>query len=307
MLRPNRDLLALCGLQAAGLLILLATTASAVRLLIIGLLACVSPIYALAAQFQPNRTPAQRRSVLVISYSLSLLSLLILLAPNATLLRFVIWAPLVGIGPGYALLAALFPNRPFGGAERTGLSVALSLATASIGAVVIYAVGGRLSLAGWAGLMGGVTVAGSAVAAWRRRPAQPTGRAQVGVQPRQWALLGLAGLLTAVALLVAGTPLPATNIQGYTMFWALPAGDAAAPQIRLGVQSAELTSVTYRVEARAGAGLDGEIDQITLAPGEIWEATFIIPPELVGKGAIEARLYRLDQPDRVYRWVTMWP
>ena len=227
--------------------------------------------------------------------------------PLAAALRVLIWLPLAGVGPGYAVTAALFPKAQLGRAERLLLSVALSLAVLVLGSVVVFQMGTDLTLNVWAALVESVVSVGCLVA-MLRRPSEPALVAPLpGLSQRQWVLFGLAGLVALAALALAGTPLAATNVQGYTVLWVLPAGDAAAPELRLGVESAELSAVSYRVEVSVGAGAPGEVARLTLAPGEKWESTYAIPPELQGQGAIAARLYRLDQPDEAYRQVTLWP
>lgn len=222
-------------------------------------------------------------------------------------LRALIWLPLAACGPGYALTAALFPRTEVGRAERLLLSVGLSFATLILGAIALAQLGVTLTLDVWAALVETVVSAGCLIALLRRSsdgaPRAPLPR----LTQRQWVFFGLAGLLGLTALALAGTPLAATNVQGYTAFWMLPAGDADAPQLQLGAESAELTIVSYRVEVSVGTGSAGEVARLTLAPGEKWEATYAIPEALRGQGVIAARLYRLDVPDEVYRQVLLWP
>jgi hypothetical protein len=74
----------------------------------------------------------------------------------------------------------------------------------------------------------------------------------------------------------------------------------------LGVQSAELAPVSYRIELAEGTAPGQEVTRLVLAPGESWEATLDIPPDLADSGWIEARLYRQDAPEVIYRKVTLW-
>ncbi|HET9899595.1 MAG TPA: DUF1616 domain-containing protein, partial [Actinomycetes bacterium] len=72
--------------------------------------------------------------------------------------------------PGYALTAALFPRPTIGALERLTLSISLSLAGATLGAVVLNATPRGIHSDSWALLLGGVTLAATAVAIRRRPP-----------------------------------------------------------------------------------------------------------------------------------------
>lgn len=100
---------------------------------------------------------------------------------------------LVGIVPGYAVVAALFPNRPGawgeeGGrrpdvgrgaplpaAERVVLAVGTSIALVALLGIGLSAAGLGLRFRWILPALGGLTVAASAVAAWRRERGAPAG------------------------------------------------------------------------------------------------------------------------------------
>jgi len=83
-------------------------------------------------------------------------------------LRWVFGAPLLLLWPGYALAAALFPRWRLGWVERAIFSLGLSLMAGSLGAVILNWSPSGLTAAAWTALAGGVTLAASLAAHWRR-------------------------------------------------------------------------------------------------------------------------------------------
>ena len=215
-----------------------------------------------------------------------------------SLIGVLLGLPLALALPGYALLAAGSPGGSLGPAERLGLSVGASIATCALGGLVLDASPWGLHGASWALLLGGVTLAGCAVAAARRRnitPAKPSPRERA--RPLDAALFGLAALITAAALLVAMRGAAATPDAGFTQLWMLPADN----RVRIGIQSMEEEPASYDLELLAGNRVARRWSAIELQPGEHWEAQQALP---AGR-PIEARLYRHGEPGALYRRVTL--
>ncbi len=70
--------------------------------------------------------------------------------------------------PGYALSAAVFRMRSVRTAERAALTLGISLSVAVLGGLVLDALPSGLETQTWLFLLGGVTVAASVIALWRR-------------------------------------------------------------------------------------------------------------------------------------------
>jgi hypothetical protein len=213
---------------------------------------------------------------------------------------------LVVFCPGYALVAALFPGHTLGWPERTVLGLGLSLAVAMIGAVVFNWSPWGLQAGVWAGLAGAVTFAAGLVAAARRR-SEPRTPAFVRVWRApgmtQWALLGLAGLVTAGAVIWVRVPRTATDVLGYTQLW-MVADEQNADRIRLGFNSGELSTTGYRLTVAVDGRLVLVESENGLSPGRKWEREFELPVSQ-SVSVVEAVLYRLDDPSFVYRRVTL--
>lgn len=219
--------------------------------------------------------------------------------------------------PGLALTRVLFPERRLGAPETVLLSVALSIALAVVGALVLHATPFDLTRGSWAVLLAGVTVLAALVAQVRAQrdlrldtsfervtkrrdpiPAAPRIR-------RQWlingALLGLALGVGISAISLARTPLPAKGIEGYTALWLLP-GDTGRRTFEVGVQSSELETTRYRLVVRV-AGTRVPPYRFELGTGGRWKARLRV--ERGFSGTVRALLYRASAPDKVYRRVRL--
>ena len=224
-----------------------------------------------------------------------------LTATNNLALGLLFGLPLALALPGYALRAAGSPSSALGPAERLAFSLGGSIAVSVLGGLVLDATPWGLGPASWALLLGGITLAACAAALFRRRavaeaPADATARMRL----REIGLFGLAALVAATAFGVAIGGAAQPPAEGFTQLWMLP----AAGQLRLGVQSYEPQPARYTVELVAGDTLVRRWAAVDLQPGTRWETEALLPSAEPG-AAIELRLYRSDQPARVYRRVAL--
>jgi uncharacterized membrane protein len=227
-----------------------------------------------------------------------------LLAPFEAI-RVVAAIPLALVLPGYAITAATFARRPLDWPLIAVLSIALSLVTLALGALLLNYVPGGIGSLSWALLLLLVIVNGCRTAALRRRqaPADRPAWPRLRVSRRDAALL-LGGLATATAALVlALTPLPADEAIGFTELWVLPADSAggAASAAEVGVASQEKDEVAYKL--RVSFGEDAPVvRRFSLDPGE----TKVLRLAAAGAAAeapVVAALFREDRPGTIYRRV----
>jgi hypothetical protein len=222
-------------------------------------------------------------------------------------LRWVFGAPLLLLWPGYALTAALFPRWKLGWIERLIFSLGLSLMAGSLGAVILNWSPSGLTAATWTALAGGVTLAASLAAYWRRRDQMFAGGGTLpAIGSGQLALLALAVLMTVGAVSLSRAPVHPADVQGYTMLWLTPETDGGPPRLRLGVRSAEQTIQSYRLELTARGVTVAQWPDFRVAPGQTWESSTIVVGGATANGPIEARLYRNEEPGVVYRRVSWW-
>jgi uncharacterized membrane protein len=230
---------------------------------------------------------------------------LTLQAPAGSLARLLVTLPLALFLPGYALIAAMFPGRTLGFAERLLFSVGLSLTLTVLGGLVLYWTSLGVRPVAWAVLLGNITLLAALIALVRswRRPLESM--ALVRLRPLQGAQLLLALLLVVGALQLARDGAAARRDAGFTQLWMLPAGVSQAGSVRLGISNYEAQAMRYRLRVSAGTMVLGEWQQVALAPDQQWEAQLALPAQ-TGTPTIEATLYRLDAPETVYRRVVFW-
>lgn len=231
---------------------------------------------------------------------IALVNTALLLVPAADgVPRTVVAVPLVLVCPGYALQAALDPDRRLKHAERLLFSLGLSLVLGIVGGLLLNLTEAGLGRETWSLLLGAVAVVCSAIALARRRHADVFALPLPRLRRRD--ALGLAGALvmTFVALGVssAGAQQPRT---GFSELWLL-AQDASSP-LRVGLRSMELGPTEFHVQVLAGDAVVLE-SSVTLNPGDTWQTTLDPPP--AGQ-SLEAFVYR-GASDVPYRRVRLAP
>jgi Protein of unknown function (DUF1616) len=214
--------------------------------------------------------------------------------------------PLALALPGYAIVAAAFARRELEGAQIALLSLALSLATLALGALVLdYAPGGIRDIS-WAVLLVAVVLACCRTAALRRRAPTPTPlpRLRLGIPQLAMGLGALAA--TVAALVLSATTLPAKDALGFTQLWIVPAPGTGRTEAGVGVASEEQEATDFDLRVRVG---DDQIIRrsFRLRPGE--DRVVRVGPAAGRRRApvpVVATLLRHNRPFSVYRRVRGW-
>jgi hypothetical protein len=156
----------------------------------------------------------------------------------------------------------------------------------------------------WAVLLSTITLGASGTAAWRRRcQVNRPGSSPLGLRAREGVWFGLAACVVLGAIAWGTMSEGQQAHPGYTLLWMLPVHPDQPELIRVGLLHAEKSPVTYRLQViHHGEVLSDKIG-IVLRPGQTWEQRFQLLPDQISGDSIEAILYRLDQPDVVYRRV----
>lgn len=264
-----------------------------------------------------------RKSVDLLAISVFAVAALLftLLGVSNPLLRLLFGVPLVLFLPGYALIAAIFPWRELHGAERFLFTASASLSVTIMCGFVLNRTPWGLRPESWAVMLSDMTLGASMVAFVRRQFFEPPHRAsaqedamlasQVPNHPRfgfgvgQIVLLGLAGTVLASAILLARHEAALRPDPNVLQLWMLPGAQANPPTIRIGVNSAGMAG-TYRLQIQHGDYIIREWPVLTLTSGQQWQEVVTLQARQPGTGAFEARLYRTDAPDVVYRRVALW-
>lgn len=243
-------------------------------------------------------------TVILVSASMLLLSLADV---QLTALRLLFALPLVLVLPGYLCTAAALPHHRFRVVERLLLSVGVSLVVVVLGGLLLQLMPWGLTALAWSVYLSAVTLLAGGIA-WRRRPLPvlSTPRKPITLGLRQGVLLGIAGLLLLSAGVVARIGAEEQRVARFTQFWLLPSKQQEEDQIRLGITNEELQPLHYRVELLVAGFVVQEWPSIALEQGERWQATATLPQVRQNNELVTAQLYRLDEPDVVYRRVKLW-
>jgi hypothetical protein len=117
-------------------------------------------------------------------------------------------------------------------------------------------------------------------------------------------MLALTVIMLVAAIQISLTAVANQPREGFSQLWILPASQTDHSRIRLGIRSGELSVTTYRLEVSVGGQLVHDWPSIVVQPNNQWETYYELPALPYTSDSVEARLYRLDAPDQVYRRVT---
>jgi uncharacterized membrane protein len=262
---------------------------------------------------------ARRNPDLLLVAVLAVAGLLAGLAVNLSpLIRGIFSTPLVIALPGYALTAALIPDRQaLGRTERTLFGVGLSIVVTILVALGLNQLPAGITNLTVAVSLAAVTLGCVVVGLVRRRSGATT---DTGAEPGESAvevrreapsrfgpeLLALAVILTVAAVFVGVLGTIRAPEPGFTELWLV--NGTAANSVQVGIRNQEGTDLSYRLEIET-AGQVLKTAQIDLASGQQTVQTIQLPP-LTGTSpeSVTARLYRLDQPaaSPPYRTTLLW-
>ncbi|MDQ3810206.1 MAG: hypothetical protein M3336_07940, partial [Chloroflexota bacterium] len=157
----------------------------------------------------------------------------------------------------------------------------------------------------WALLLGGATLAfGTPALLKRRRRAAAMHASPSRIKLADGLLLGLGGVFVVGALVVAQRGAVEQPAQGFTQLWMVPAVvDEEQPAVQVGISNLESGATSYDLQLVAADNVVGEWGSVRLEPGQRWVGLAVLPDAL--SGPLEARLYRSDSPQTLYRHVVL--
>jgi len=197
------------------------------------------------------------------------------------LVRILIAGPLVLVLPGYALARAALQPGELRSPELGALSVALSVVVTIFSALVLDALGVRLTLWPWIAILVAVTLGAAAVGV-RRGHARALRRPNLAPRVGEVAILAAALVLIGAAAAIGFTPLSAPKgTDTTTALWIDP-----VHPVQVGVTSDQTRATSYTVTVAVAGRTVRRYGPFTLAPGASW--TRLIP--VAGKPQVVARL-----------------
>jgi uncharacterized membrane protein len=243
--------------------------------------------------------------------------------PNRPLMISIILAlPLIFILPGYALTQTLFRRRsspdpssnlilrpslkigqPVSAVDHIILSLGLSMAIDVLMGFILNVFPIGLQGLSWTISLGLVTTVFALLATFLRRKdiVKVAKIPRPAVTMYDYILFGLA-ILVATAAIWASIIRPLEPQPSFTQFWMLPANQAnKSCVVSIGVRSFEATTATYRIVMTINGSQVNTWSSIALAPQGEWNQSVSIKPGATANIYVEARLYRADKPETVYR------
>ena len=262
--------------------------------------------------------------------NLDLIGVILVVVINAGWMQFsnrsliigiILAVPLIFVLPGYTLTQVLFRRRspdlssnlilqpslkigqPVSTVDHIILSLGLSMAIdVLIGFMLnVFPIG--LQALSWTISLGLVTTVFTLLAAYLRRrdhvKFKRIPRPRITIY--KCILFGLA-ILVATAAVWFSVIRPQATQADFTQFWMQPSNQTTnSCAVRVGVQSFEAISVTYRITMAVNGVQINTWPSVVLAPQEKWDQLVPIPPRSTSSVYVEAKLYKLDKPETVYR------
>jgi hypothetical protein len=216
--------------------------------------------------------------------------------------------PLVLFLPGYALVRLVFARREIGSMETVLLGVGLSMSISALSGLLLHLTPWGVQVGSLATWLGGLSLVFLGLAWLRRIRLQNTlprtQRFRLRVRDGLF-LAATAGVLW-MGVSIIRQPAPAQSFQGYTLVWALPYEQGGPGAFKVVVRSQEFTPVEYHLRIESGGRVLAAYPVIELQPGESWEQVEYFSRTQSGDRPVEVSLYRLDDPNNIYRRVVLW-
>jgi hypothetical protein len=173
---------------------------------------------------------------------------------------------LPGLSLGESVLRSVAPGR----AHRWLLIPGLSLASAALLGLVLFALGFRLTTNAWAVGLGVLVLVPLGLSLMvRDREVSAPERSET--RPKLLGALALAGaaLAAGAAVAVAANGERHAPTPGFTQLWALPSVGQPSGVVQVGVASHESAVMSYRVRVLVGRRVTA-VRAVTLQPGAAW-------------------------------------
>jgi uncharacterized membrane protein len=217
-------------------------------------------------------------------------------------LRALVVIPVILFLQGFLVLRAALPKRVVN-FEFIVFSIGMSLSVTVVLGLVLHCFNALTPL-GW-GIAVGTVCAGAKV--WSRKvgdgepliniprmPAFMTSHATI-------ACLGIVGTLFTGSLALARYGAVSQHQFAYTELWIRPADDRNSGLVSVGVRNKEQHPSTYVLELLANGKVLERSPQFSLADDEELIRQIPVSVALESDGRVEARLYKTDGPQRLYR------
>jgi uncharacterized membrane protein len=216
--------------------------------------------------------------------------------------------PLVFGLPGYTLMQVLMHKRSLEPSHILIFTLGLSLAIDVLSGFVLNLLPIGLQASSWVVFLGLLTAVFSLLTMYLRHSRQSANISLMDLRCtiRECMLFGSAIIIIVLAILYSARGVVQQPHADFTDFWLLPSNQPSTGcAVRLGMRSFEAISIRYSVALTINGTKVKTVSFISLAPGQQWEQLVPITLKAMNDVHINARLYRLDKPRSVYRWVSL--
>jgi uncharacterized membrane protein len=229
---------------------------------------------------------------------------------NQGALRVIFGLPLALFVPGYALTTAFLPSLAQAFPNRLMYAIGLSLAVTILTGLLLNLTSEGLTGVLWTGVLGSISLAAGVAGLlwrWRESPdARDTRQRVFTLRPTHAAMLSVAALLVVSAITITRSAAVGEAHPGFTQLWLTPFYPASEQYLEIGLHSVENEPVEYRVQFRIGETVIDEWASVRLQPDELWQKVVRVNDEPLRGERAEVVVYRLDDPEHVYRHATLW-
>lgn len=207
--------------------------------------------------------------------------------------------------PGFALCAALFPRGSLDRANYILYGFGLSVIQITLINFVLTWTPWGLQVYSWTGTLIFLVGISLLIAFLRRNLPHPFLQFPRIYPGRPLWLVCGAVILVISALGVARVGAERQPATPFTQFWILPGSTQGTATI--GIDNVEQRTMRYKLILNIDGTSVQEWSEITLEPGQQWQAVAKPGAHWDGSHPIDAMLYRLDAPNTVYRHGILWP
>jgi uncharacterized membrane protein len=229
---------------------------------------------------------------------------------NVGILRVVFGLALALLAPGYALTTAFLPSLAQVFPNRLMYAIGLSLAATILTGLALNLTAEGLTGTLFTGVLGSISLAAGVVALLRRwREFEPEDEVRLPafrLRASHAAMFAAAALLVVGALVVTRTAAVGEPHPGFTQLWLTPFYPSSKQYVEIGLHSYENEPVDYRVVYRIGGEVVSEWSPVRLEPDGLWQKVMHIGEAPQQGERAEVVVYRLDDPEEVYRHATLW-
>jgi uncharacterized membrane protein len=216
--------------------------------------------------------------------------------------------PLIFGLPGYSLTQVLTYKRPLEASHTLVFSLGLSLSIDVLSGFILNLLPVGLQATSWVLFLGLLTAVFSLLAVYLRCGIQETYTQSLRLHftIQECILFGLSTVIMIISVIYSVEGVVQQPHPGFTQLWLLPSNQPNnSCVVQLGVHSFERTSIKYFVAVSMNGTQINPKSFISLAPGQEWEKSVPIALKIGNGVLIQARLYRLDRPNTVYRTASL--